>query len=305
MKKCIVIYNPNSGKVIKKDFQEKFEKILNSYDYEVFFYKTQYKNHAEEIVLKIDICDLVISIGGDGTFNEVMSGNIKREKQLPVSHIPVGTANDIGAMFGYSKNIYKNLKLLLNGQNKKIDICMINNQTFVYVAGFGKFVNISYETPRHLKKKYGYLAYLIQGLKDLKGETPLYNIEYTIDDKKYSGKFSFILISNANRIAGIDNFYKNIKLDDGVFEVLLCDITTKKEIIKSLYYLTTKDITKVPGFHFYKTDNIKLDFKKKPNKGWSIDGEELIDNTNLFEVKVIHDIEIRLPIKNIKKLFVN
>ena len=60
MKKCIVIYNPNSGKVIKKDFQDKFEKILNDYNYEAVFFKTQYKNHAKEIVLKIDVCDLVV-----------------------------------------------------------------------------------------------------------------------------------------------------------------------------------------------------------------------------------------------------
>ena len=67
---------------------------------------------------------------------------------------------------GYEKNIIKNLKLLLNGEEKDIDICLINGQPFVYVAGFGKFVNISYDTPRSLKKKYGYLAYLIEGLKE-------------------------------------------------------------------------------------------------------------------------------------------
>ena len=35
--------------------------------------------------------DLVISGGGDGTFNEIVSGNLRREKQIPLSHIPVGT----------------------------------------------------------------------------------------------------------------------------------------------------------------------------------------------------------------------
>ena len=162
MKKCVVIYNPNSGKAVKHDFTEEFTNILKEYNYDVNFIKTEYKGQAKEIVTNLEIVDLVISIGGDGTFNESMTGNLRRKERLVLAHIPMGTANDIGAMFGYEKNIFKNLKLLLNGVVKDIDICTINNQPFVYVAGFGKFVNISYETPRHLKKKYGYLAYLIE-----------------------------------------------------------------------------------------------------------------------------------------------
>ena len=35
---------------------------------------------------------------------------------------------------------------------KNIDICTINDQPFTYSAGFGKIVNVSYSTPRELKK---------------------------------------------------------------------------------------------------------------------------------------------------------
>ena len=94
-------------------------------------------------------------MGGDGTFNEVMDGNLKRQNRLILSHIPVGTTNDVGVMFGYGKNIKQNLKYLLNGVVKGIDVCLINNKPFVYVAGFGKFMQISYDTPRELKKKLG------------------------------------------------------------------------------------------------------------------------------------------------------
>ena len=74
---------------------------------------------------------MVISLGGDGTFNEIVTGNLKRKKPLLLAHIPLGTTNDIGAMFGYSKNIISNLKALLDGSIKKIDICTVNGRPFV------------------------------------------------------------------------------------------------------------------------------------------------------------------------------
>lgn len=303
MKKCVVIYNPNSGKAVKKDFTKEFTYILNDHGYNVDFKKTEYKNHAKEIVSTLDPVDLVISIGGDGTFNESMTGNLSRTNRLPLAHIPMGTANDIGAMFGYERNIFRNLELLLNGVEREIDICTINNQPFVYVAGFGKFVNISYDTPRSLKKKYGYLAYLIEGIKEGLDEIPLYDVTYYVDGKKYEDQFSFMLISNANRIAGINNFYKDVKLDDNSFETLFCKIGDKKDILKNLYYLTKYDITKLPGFKFYKASELKIEFHTPFKKGWTIDGEELITDKNTFDIEMVRHVKILLPKKNVKKLF--
>ena len=151
MKKCLVVYNPNSGKYNKEVTLPKIEKILNEYDYSVIIEKTKYKGDATSIVANIDKCDLVVSIGGDGTFNEVVTGNLKREKPLVLAHIPLGTTNDVGNMFGYGTNPISNLKLLMKGKVRKIDMCMLNDNPFVYVAGFGKFMNIPYQTPHNIK----------------------------------------------------------------------------------------------------------------------------------------------------------
>lgn len=305
MKKCVVIINPTSGKNKKIKNYNEIEKILIDYDYNSEIIFTKHKGHACLIVEELKKIDLVISIGGDGTFNEVMQGNFKRSEKIMLSHIPYGTANDIGAMYGYKKDIIKNLKLLLDGVAKNIDICTINGCPFTYCAAFGKFTNVSYETPKPLKKKFGYLAYLIRGLREIQGKTKLYDIEYTIDGIKYNDKYSFILISNANRIAGINNFYENVLLDDSKFEVLFCNLTTKKDIVNAIYHLTKTDITKVKGFKFYKVDNLKIDFNNTPLKGWSIDGEEFSDKTNLFNIGIVKNIQILLPRKNISKLFLN
>lgn len=305
MKKCLVVYNPNSGKYNKEVTLPKIEKIFNEYDYSVIIEKTKYKGDATSIVANIDKCDLVVSIGGDGTFNEVMTGNFMRKDRIVLCHLPSGTTNDVGAMWGYGKNMLNNLKLALNGKVKRIDICTINDKPFVYSAGFGKFMNIPYETPRELKKRIGHLAYIREGARDFFRKVKLYDITYEVDNEKYRGLFSFALITNANRVAGINNFYKDIKLDDNKFEVLLCNITKLKDIVKTLYFFALYDASKIPGFYFYQTDNIKIKFNSPLKKPLCIDGESFDDMSGSYNIKIDHDVYVLMPSKNVNNLFVN
>lgn len=304
MKSCLIIYNPNSGKHQIKKRMPEITKILNKKGYEVEVISTKYRGHANEIVANTPYFDLVMSFGGDGTFNEVMTGNLSRKEQLLLTHIPVGTTNDIGAMLGYNKNIIENVKKSLNGIIKEFDIGLINEHPFVYVAGFGKYTNISYETPRTLKQKIGHLAYVKEAILAFFRKTRLYDITYEIDGKEYRGLFSLILISNANHIAGIKNIYKNVKLDDGLLEVVFCTIKNRKDIIKSLYFLTINGPSQVPGIYFYRTNNIKIKINDDDYKPWCIDGEKLESSEKgTYEVGIKPKVRILIPKRNVSNLF--
>lgn len=304
MKTCALIYNPNSGKVLKQKHIKEYVSILKKNDYNVSVYGTKYRGHAKEIVNHLADVDLIISMGGDGTFNEIMTGNINREKRIVLAHIPVGTTNDIGVMFGYGKNIKQNLRDLLSGVVKGIDVCIINGQPFVYVAGFGKFMQIPYDTPRILKKKIGYFAYLTEGIKDFLKPTKLYKIKYKVNGIEKEGYYSFMLISNANRIAGINNFYKDIKLDDNKFEVLFCNFRRRIDIIKTFSILLTTDVQKVSGFEFYRTNKIEVIFDDYPKKAWCVDGEKLDRAVLKYEIINERNVQIMLPKKNINKILI-
>lgn len=304
-KKCAVIYNPHSGKKVKFKYLPEFENILNDYGYECKIIYTEYKGHATEIVKNLEYVDLVLSIGGDGTFNESITGNYMRKDRLVCAHIPCGTTNDIGVMMGYGKNMIRNLKLTLDGVVKNVDICLINGNPFIYVAAIGKFTDIPYETPRNLKKKIGYMAYITEAVKSFFNKTKLQEIVYEVDGVEYRGLFSFIIVSSANRISGINDFYKDVKLDDDKFEVLLCNITKKKDIIKSLFLLTKYDVYKIPGIYSYKTNNLKIKFIDKPKKPWCIDGERLDSISNNYEISIDRNIKMMIPSRNIDKLFIN
>lgn len=306
MKKCVVVYNSHSG--IKKydieNLEKTFNPILVRYGYTVAFFQSKYKGAIIDIVQSLDNdIDLVISIGGDGTFNEAMQGNYNRDKKLVIGHLPTGTTNDVGRMYGYGKDLVKNLELLLDGEVRDVDVCTINDEPFVYVAGFGKFLNIPYETSRKQKKQFGYFAYLDRGIREFFSRSKLYDLSYEVDGVTYDGEYSVMLATNSTRIAGFQNIFNDIKLDDGLFEVLFCDLKKKKELIKSLFYLTTNDISKVPGFYYHKTAEIKIFNKKCKKIVWDVDGEKKELRNEIITIK-LSKTKIQIPKSNIDKLFV-
>lgn len=306
MKKCIVLYNPNSGSGFSKRLFKKLEEKLKK-QFIVTIIQSEYRGHIEKIMTRLSKVDVVFTIGGDGTFNEAMSGNAKRDCPLLLGHLPVGTTNDVGHMFGMTKNILHDLDLLLNGCVRWVDTCYVNDKLFTYAAGIGKFMAVSYETPQRLKKKIGYAAYLVEGLKDLLTEKLYpYAVTYEINGQTYKDCCSFILISNSNRIAGTKFLARNVKLNDRKIEVLVCTIDNKNELIKQIMRLPSiKDISKIPGIKVYQTERIKLFFDDNNKKTWTVDGEPYSEQTAIFDIYVDKTLPLLLPKKNVDKLFLS
>ena len=103
-KKCTLIYNPESGLAKKqKDFRVLFQEIFEANGYEVSIRNIEQKGDATKIIEEMEKMDLVVVAGGDGTLNEAVTGNIRRKEPLLLSYLPLGTTNDVGAMYGFTK----------------------------------------------------------------------------------------------------------------------------------------------------------------------------------------------------------
>ena len=112
-------------------------------------------------------------------------------------------------------------------------------------------------------------------------------------------------MSNANHIAGIKNIYKDVKLDDGLLEVVFCTIKNRKDILKSLYFLTINGPSKVPGIYFYRTNNIRIKINNEDYKPWCVDGEKMESSkSSKYEVGVKSRVRILTPKRNISNLFI-
>lgn len=301
-KRVLIIYNPNSGKKDKNYLCAKYKELLMKYGYNVSIVQTKYPNHATTVIKNAPHFDIVFSLGGDGTLNEVIAGNMEREDKLNICPLPLGTCNDVATMLGYGKDPIENLEKAISGELHDLDIGTINNTPFIYVVGMGKFMNIPYEADSIEKKKMGYFSYLKMGVKELINKIKKYKAKIKIDGKELDGNYSMIMVSNSNHIAGVDNFHKDVKLDDGKFEILLCkssDIVDMSiNFMRYFMGLETENIISLKGH------DIDIEMDEISEKNWCIDGEELKDNSRRIRILPKAKMKILTP-KNIrnKKLF--
>ena len=163
---------------------------------------------------------------------------------------------------------------------------------------------MSYNTPRELKKKYGKIAYIIYGLKQLRNSIHTYNIKYRIEGKEYIGNYAYFFITNSSRVAGMNDIYcEDIKLNDGMFEVALVPLKNKKDMLKAFFELSRYGLKNISNVTYYQTDNFELEFLDPPKVSWCIDGEEYKTSKHVLNFNVTGKMKMLLPKENINRLF--
>ena len=168
MKKLLFIYNPNAGKGLIKPKLSDVLDIFVKAGYEVTVYPTQkYRDGYHKVRHFKEEYDLVVCSGGDGTLDEVVTGMMKRKEQIPIGYIPTGTTNDFARSLHIPKDMLKAADTAVNGIVFPCDIGKFNNDFFVYIAAFGLFTDVSYQTKQEVKNVLGHLAYVLEGMKRL------------------------------------------------------------------------------------------------------------------------------------------
>lgn len=164
--KILFVFNPRSGKAKIKNKLCDIIDIFVKAGYEVTVYPTQEEGDAIRAVRdKREDYDLLVCSGGDGTLDEVVNGMIKCGKQIPIGYIPAGSTNDFARSLGIPKDMKKAAEMIVNGKDYACDIGAMNEECFVYIAAFGIFTDVSYETSQNIKNVLGHMAYILEGMK--------------------------------------------------------------------------------------------------------------------------------------------
>lgn len=274
MKKMLFVYNPNAGKGLLKPKLSDVLDIFVKAEYEVTIYPTQsYRDAYRKIKRMEEEYDLVVCSGGDGTLDEVVTGMMKRakERRIPIGYIPTGTTNDFASSLHISRDIFEAADTAVHGKAFACDVGTFNNDTFVYVAAFGLFTDVPYQTDQKLKSVLGHAAYVLEGVKRL-SNIPSYHIKITTNGQFVEDEFMIGMISNSRSVAGFRGIMgKDVVFDDGEFEAMLIkkpkNLAELGEIITAL--LDEKFNTKY--MYTFKTGDIL--FESMEEIPWTLDGE--------------------------------
>lgn len=222
LKKMFFIYNPYAGKATIRGKLAEIIDIFTKGGYEVTTYPTQYEGEAVEIMEHLTAqYDMVVCSGGDGTLDEVVTGLMRQESKLPIGYIPAGSTNDFANSLHLPKSMTAAAQTVISGEQFACDIGSFNDDTFVYIAAFGLFTDVSYETRQEFKNVLGHLAYLLEGVKRI-ANIPSYHVCFYNDDIRIEEDFIFGMVTNSISVGGFQRITgKYVELDDGEFEVTL------------------------------------------------------------------------------------
>ena len=222
MKELLFVMNPFAGIRKAAKVLPEILSVFNRAGYKVTAFMTAAVGDCENYVrTHARDADLVVCCGGDGTFNETVTGLLRSCVDVPVGYIPAGSTNDFAASLKLSLDPVQAARDIVSGQEERFDIGMFDNRYFSYVASFGAFTRISYATPQSIKNTLGHTAYLLSGIQELSQIRPV-PVRLETEDEVIEDKFIFGAICNSTSVGGVLTLdSQRVNLQDGKFELLL------------------------------------------------------------------------------------
>lgn len=285
MKKLLFVFNPNAGKGhLKKNICEIIDTFTKS-GYLVTAYPTQAKGDgAEKIAVLAKGYDNLVCSGGDGTLSETIAAliNIAEEERPILGYIPAGSTNDVANSLDIPKKFIDAAKNATEGIPFQIDVGTLGKNYFCYVAAFGAFTQVTYQTNQSLKNKLGHAAYIVEGAKSL-SKIKSYHLKIEADDeKKIEGDYILGMITNSISVGGIvklDRLNKNTVIyDDGKFEVMLVkkpdNILDTARLLNNFVGTNMLNLSTLKDKYFetFKASHIKI--TSDTEIAWTVDGED-------------------------------
>ena len=218
MKRFYFIINPISGKGNKEEILDLIERNSqrNNYKYEASF--TKEANDATKLTEKAihKGYDAVISVGGDGTLNEIMKALINTGTKLGI--VPRGSGNGFARHLGIPMDLDKALDVIGQYKYKKIDSSIVNGHPFIMMAGVGFDAEIAWQFAHSDKR--GLSTYAKLAINSYNKFEPS-NYKLTIDGVEYNRKALLVSFANGSQYGNNFTISPEAKEDDGLIDVCI------------------------------------------------------------------------------------
>lgn len=272
MDKLLLIYNPNAGRGVIRNNLSSIIELFCRHGYEVTVFPTGKKGDGARIVEEhAGRFDRIVCSGGDGTLNDVTDGLMRLEHKVPCGYIPAGTVNDFAHSFNLPSNMTDAAKVAVTGSPFLCDIGEINGDYFDYIAAFGAFTEVSYETSQFFKNILGKLAYFLEGVKRLP-TIRKYKVRAEFGDTRIEEEFIFGMVTNSFSVGGfLSLFDDDVALDDGKLEAFFIKSPKNVVELQSIVNALLGSDVKCKYFRYYHVEEIKIMFDK--SVAWTVDGE--------------------------------
>ena len=264
----IFIINPIAGGTKNKDdLVSKIDEACTQHnlDYEVYLTKA----HKDATVFVKNYCEnnkdtetVIFACGGDGTFNEVVTGCVGYEN-VQISPFPAGSGNDFIKMFTNPNN-FSDLDKQLNGTVRKIDILKLGDTYAVNEFNIGFDASVAYKMNSMrdsiLPTKFGYIAGIVSAMFKAFGHDYKIKID---DQEEFSANLLLCAMGNGGFYGGGFRALPKSSIDDGLIDVCTVDKISRVKFVQIVgKYKAGEHLSVNPPYefiHYYKCKKITLD----------------------------------------------
>ncbi len=270
--RLLFIYNPNAGRGVVKTQLSGIIETFCKEGFEVTVRATLGPKDATEYIARYGKdFDRIVCCGGDGTLNETTDGIMALDKRPVCGYIPSGTVNDFAHSFELPKKMEEAAYVAATGLPYLYDIGEINGDYFDYIAAFGAFTEVAYETNQIAKNILGKLAYFFEGVKRL-AAIKKYNIHVKAEDVEFEDVVLYGMVTNSFSVGGfLSLFDDNVSLNDGMLEAFF--IKAPKNIIEMQSIVSALLSGDVTNEYFYYMHIRDITIECEEDISWTVDGE--------------------------------
>lgn len=226
MKKIKIIANPSSGREGAVEIINKLLVPFASKGTSILLNFTQEAGDARKFAATDDGEDCIISMGGDGTVNEVVSGLYDARRDTPLAIYPAGTVNDFAESMGIPKDPYDFYTMVVYGKKSAVDIGLCGDSAFINVCAVGAFSEIGYSVPDEAKSAVGRLAYYAEGFRMFREKDFLksgFDVHIDCDGEIIDTKAMIVMVSNSNSVGGFSKISPEADVKDGLLELAVIE----------------------------------------------------------------------------------
>ncbi|MGL4990159.1 MAG: YegS/Rv2252/BmrU family lipid kinase [Sarcina sp.] len=258
MRKVKFIYNPYSG---ENAILAHLDTVIKMHQHKGLFvvpFRITKGFGVEKALDHIDdTYEYILLAGGDGTVDSVVNAMKKKNIDLPIAILPVGTANDFAKFLGLPSDIPLCIEQILDSSPKDVDLGKVNDKYFINVLSTGLFTDVSQKTDVNLKNTIGKLAYYLKGLEQLPNFRKL-NVNLINEGNKKEIQMYLMLAFNG-QTAGNFKLATDASIDDGLLDIIVFKAVSIPELIHLFIRVLRGEILNDSRVEYFKTDNIIIE----------------------------------------------
>jgi YegS/Rv2252/BmrU family lipid kinase len=265
------IINPISGTRQKADLPMLIKGLIDKTKFDLTIQYTECAGHANKLAQEMakDGFNIVVSVGGDGTMNEVASALIHTNTALGI--VPCGSGNGLARHLGIPLNLRDAINLLNNAKVVEIDYGTANDVKFFCTCGVGFDAHIGHQFAS--SKKRGFFTYL----KSILGEFFKYKAKkykFKTTDKKFKKRAFLVTLANASQYGNDAFIAPNADIQDGLLDVAILEPFRAYKAIGLGMKLMSKKIDQSRHVEILRVGEVMI--KRKRKDVFHYDGEPCI-----------------------------